>query len=109
MIGSTSSKHGTTTDDCLELGMLLPIFLAGYASVQSEQKPSIAPIKQTFTYKAAGACRIKAALYRPAGDAILPVVFWIHGGALIGGDRNSIRKDQLESYLENGFAVFSID
>lgn len=77
--------------------------------VLPNQVPIGAPLKQTSIYKTVGDCRIKADLYRPEGTAILPVIFWIHGGALISGDRNSIRKDQLESYLENGFAVFSID
>src|SRR2546423_1682772 len=85
----------------------IPLFVA--PMIAAGQAAPDMPTKQTFIYKTVGDSRIKADLYRPDGTAILPVVFWIHGGALIGGDRNDIRKDQMESYIQSGFAVFCID
>jgi acetyl esterase/lipase len=37
------------------------------------------------------------------------MLVWIHGGALIGGHRASIRSEQLRMYLEGGYALVSID
>ncbi len=63
----------------------------------------------TYTYKRVGASDIQADVYRPPGDDVLPVVLWIHGGALIFGDRATVRPDQLRRYVGAGFAVVSID
>lgn len=38
-----------------------------------------------------------------------PVVFWIHGGALIGGHRDNIKPWQRDWYRERGYAVVSVD
>ena len=65
--------------------------------------------KTTFVYKTVGECSIIADVYRPADESVRPAILWIHGGALIGGDRSGIRKDQLASYLDAGFVVVSID
>src|ERR1041384_8278971 len=83
----------------------LSILMAGLL-IATTAKPMS---KQIQVYKRAGSCEIKLDVYRPDDDIVRPVVFWIHGGALIGGDRNGIRKDQLASYIDAGFAVVSID
>ena len=65
--------------------------------------------KQTFVYKVAGDCGICADVYQPSDDTIRPAILWLHGGALIFGDRTSISPDQLERYLQAGFTVISAD
>jgi acetyl esterase/lipase len=65
--------------------------------------------KQTYTYKTVGACAIKADVYRPAGDAVRPVVVWVHGGALIMGSRGQIDRALLGKLLQAGYVVVSID
>ncbi len=65
--------------------------------------------KQTHTYKQVGDCAIKADVYRAPGDEVRPVLLWIHGGALIAGERGGISRWQLERYLKAGFVVVSID
>ena len=65
--------------------------------------------KATYVYKRVGDCEIKADVYRTPGADVRPVVIWIHGGALIFGDRGTIRPDQLARYLEAGFVLVSID
>ena len=67
------------------------------------------PPKHTYTYKVAGDCKIQADVYRTPGDAVRPVILWIHGGALIMGNRSSINSLQLEKYLSAGYNVVSID
>lgn len=65
--------------------------------------------KKTYTYKAADKCDIKADVYRPDGDKVLPVVVWIHGGALIVGDRRGIDGRLRDMLLKSGNAVVSVD
>ena len=63
-------------------------------------------------YKSVGPCNIRADLYWAAGKALRPAILWIHGGALISGDRRrfaAARQDQLARYLGAGFAVVNID
>jgi acetyl esterase/lipase len=65
--------------------------------------------KATYTYKRVGECDIKADVYRLPGKDVRPAIVWIHGGALIFGDRGTVRPDQLQRYLRAGYAVVSID
>ncbi len=65
--------------------------------------------KKTYVFKVVQNCKIKADVYRVPDNLIHPLILWIHGGALIGGDRGGIRADQLEGYVKAGYAVVSID
>ena len=67
------------------------------------------PAKQTYTYKVVGDCSIQADVYRAPGDSVHPAILWIHGGALIMGNREGLRVEQLEKYLKAGYTVVSID
>jgi acetyl esterase/lipase len=64
---------------------------------------------QTITYKTVGKCQIKADVYAPSRDKGLPVAVWIHGGALIMGDRRGIDRRLLAELHEAGYGVVSID
>lgn len=66
-------------------------------------------VKRTCVYKVVDGCEIRADVYPAAGKGLRPVVVWVHGGALIGGNRGNIRADQAELYLKSGFALISID
>ena len=74
------------------------------ASLLSAQPP-----KQTYTYKVAGDCKIQADAYRAPGEGVRPVILWIHGGALIMGNRWGINSIQLQKYLDAGYTIVSID
>lgn len=65
--------------------------------------------RETFTYKTVGGCAIKADVIRPATREVLPVAVWIHGGALIMGDRGGIGRILLDELVGAGYAVVSID
>jgi len=65
--------------------------------------------KTTYTYKTVDALKIQLDVYRGAGKGLRPGIFWIHGGALIGGHRGGIHPTQLARYIESGFNVVSID
>jgi len=63
---------------------------------------------QTYAYKTVGELQIKADVHRFDDDVARPVVVWIHGGALINGNRGGL-SGVTEMMLEAGYAVVSID
>lgn len=72
--------------------------------------------KTTRVYKTAGSCRIRMDIWTRSAWATSrrrrPAILWIHGGALICGDRSMIARHngtQLSRYLCAGFVVASID
>lgn len=65
--------------------------------------------KQTYLYKTAGACEIYADVYPANRNSPHPVLVWIHGGALISGNREGIAAEHLERYIGAGYTVVSID
>jgi acetyl esterase/lipase len=64
---------------------------------------------KTFTYKTVGDLPIKADVYRLPGDEVRPVIVWIHGGALIVGQRGGPSLEQRQRYLNAGYVIVSID
>jgi acetyl esterase/lipase len=67
------------------------------------------PAKTTFTYKTIGTLEIKADVYGITKGAARPVVIWIHGGALIMGNRGQLDSSLLRKLLQAGYALVSID
>jgi acetyl esterase/lipase len=67
------------------------------------------PDSETVTFKNVGNLAIQADVCLPAGSGPHPVIVFIHGGALIMGNRGWIDPIQRESYVTAGFAVVSID
>ena len=66
--------------------------------------------KQTYTYKITSQSHIQADVYQmPDRDGVQPAVFWLHGGALIMGNREVIAPEQLLMYLNAGYTVISVD
>jgi acetyl esterase/lipase len=63
----------------------------------------------TYVYKRVGELDIRADVHRLPGDEIRPVLVWIHGGALITGQRTGLRAEQRQRYLDAGYVVVSID
>ncbi|HUZ45246.1 MAG TPA: alpha/beta hydrolase [Terriglobia bacterium] len=66
-------------------------------------------VKQTFVYKTVNGCGLRADFYPAPGNAVRPLIFWIHGGALMMGHRGNLERDHLERYIRAGFSVLSID
>jgi acetyl esterase/lipase len=63
----------------------------------------------TFAYKTVGKCEIKADVYGKELGGKQPIAVWIHGGALIMGDRRGIDRALLDDLLRAGSPVISID
>ncbi len=65
--------------------------------------------KETFAYKTVGPTRIHADVHRRNAAVTRPAVVWIHGGALIMGNRQGVPKDIVELAKENNYVLISID
>jgi acetyl esterase/lipase len=75
---------------------------------KAEERRSVGD-RRTYVFKTAAGCALRADVYAPAGPGPHPVVVWIHGGALILGNRRDIHPGQLERYLAAGYVVVAID
>src|SRR5262249_17987379 len=65
--------------------------------------------RETYTYKTVGDCAIKADVIRTSTPEPMPVAVWIHGGALIMGDRRGIDRTLRDELVNAGYVVVSID
>ncbi len=65
--------------------------------------------KQTYVYKVVDGTEIHADVYRIPDGRSRPAILWIHGGALIMGQRGNLNPLQMEKYVGAGFTVVSID
>ncbi len=81
---------------------LFPAFLATLLAMQAVPKKS-------YVYKEAGDLRIELDVHRPETEDRLPVLVWIHGGALLMGNRNGVPGHLLSLCRSEGFALVSID
>ncbi len=67
------------------------------------------PEPGTFTYKTAAGCEIRADVYGASPGAARPAVMWMHGGALIFGNRKSLTRPFHAGLLQLGYVIVSID
>lgn len=65
--------------------------------------------KRTFTYKKVGDLPVEADVYNAAPGKRRPTVVWIHGGALIVGQRSGVMQRFHQRLLEADWTVVSID
>jgi acetyl esterase/lipase len=73
---------------------------------RSQDKPLV---KTTHTFKTVGDVKIQADVFRPDDTAKRPVVVWLHGGALIVGNRNSVPKQIADLCRAEGYVLVSFD
>lgn len=87
--------------------LMFSILSLGFCGAASAQN---APTTMTYTYKEVDDLKILADVYQPVGEAAArPVVVWIHGGALINGNRAGVPRRLLTPLLKAGCVVVSID
>jgi acetyl esterase/lipase len=79
------------------------LMLSALANADDEVK------KTTAVYKQVGDLEIKADVYRADNSKVMPVVVWIHGGALINGHREGVSGNIKRWAAENDCALISID
>jgi acetyl esterase/lipase len=91
--------------------MRIAIALAAVCSLaatgNSEEPPALK--KTTYTYKTVGELPIRLDVHRPDDQTVRPVVVWIHGGALIMGNRESVPGRIFDLARKEGYTVVSID
>jgi len=83
------------------LGIVSTLLLPG--NLQTAEPPAF--VKKTYTYKTAGAVAIHADVFRADDELVRPVVVWIHGGALIMGNRHSVPRNLIDLCCAEGFAL----
>lgn len=66
-------------------------------------------VKTTVAYREVAGHKVLLDVYRPQGDEMVPVIVWIHGGALIMGHREGIHQQVRQLAAERGYALVSID
>jgi len=66
-------------------------------------------MRKTYTYKTIGDLQIRADVYRKGDDILRPAILYVHGGALIMGNRSWLDSIQVERYLNAGYTIISID
>lgn len=67
------------------------------------------PTRRTVVYKRVGELEIKANVYSYDDQQVRPAVVWIHGGALINGNREGVSGRVREMAFENQYVLVSID
>ncbi|MCA9230253.1 MAG: alpha/beta hydrolase [Planctomycetales bacterium] len=85
------------------------VCLMVWTGVKAVAAPVPEVVKQSWTYKTVGDLEIKADVFRLDDDRVRPIVIWIHGGALILGNREGIDRRIREPLLEAGYVLVSID
>jgi acetyl esterase/lipase len=65
--------------------------------------------KQTYTYKTVKKLDIQADVHRAEDRVVRPVVVWLHGGALINGNRTEVPGNLLALCRKEGYALVSFD
>jgi len=76
----------------------------GFSARRAQAQPAAA---QTFTYKTAG-CEIHADVYGASEGAAKPALLWMHGGALILGNRKGVMRPFHTRLLDQGYVIVSI-
>jgi acetyl esterase/lipase len=85
----------------------LPIVAAGAVGFSARRAQAQTAAGQTFTYKTTG-CEIRADVYGASEGAAKPALLWMHGGALILGNRKGIMRPFHSALLEQGYVIVSI-
>ena len=89
--------------------LALSVFALGATPVAAQSQLLRSTRSQTYAYKTVGDLQIKADVHRFHDDVARPVVIWIHGGALIMGNRGGVYDRVTEMMLDAGYVVVSID
>lgn len=65
-------------------------------------------VRRTYTYKTIGDCHLEVDVHATDDSRPHPIIIWLHGGALIMGNR-SLPDRYRDIYLNGGYTVVSVD
>jgi acetyl esterase/lipase len=85
--------------------LLGALFLSIVPGATAAEAP---PGPQTVVYKTVGETKIEADVYG-ADDKVRPAVVWIHGGALVMGNRKGVPGELLDLCRREGYVLVSLD
>ena len=80
-----------------------------HAALRGRRGAMTLPVKGSWIYKRVGDLDLEADVYAPGGLEGGPTVVWLHGGALIFGNREYVPPWLLDTCRREGFALVSID
>jgi acetyl esterase/lipase len=69
----------------------------------------VAATSDSVVFKTVGACQIRADVYGRSDGAGRPAIVWLHGGALMFGQRGMIPAAQVARYVDAGYTVVAAD
>jgi acetyl esterase/lipase len=94
---------------CAHRRLFVVVIVGGLVALRDTRAGDSYTEPKTYTYKTVGELPIKADVYRLPGDDVRPALVWIHGGALIIGQRGGPNLAQRKRYLDAGHVIISID
>src|SRR2546430_15295986 len=80
-----------------------------FVSIQAAASEEASFSKKTYTFKTVDGIAIQADVHRLNDDKVRPVVVWLHGGALIMGNRVGVLSQILNLCRKEGYALVSFD
>jgi acetyl esterase/lipase len=89
------------------LGLLALSATITFAAVAAAGSPVFT--KKTYTYKTIDGTAVQADVYRADDTQARPVLVWIHGGALIMGNRQGVPNPLMQLCRSEGYALVSLD
>lgn len=87
--------------------VICSLWVAWACATSAAAKAELA--KSTVTYREVGGNKILADVYRPKNDKVCPVIVWLHGGALIMGNREGVHHELMKLAEDEGYAIVSFD
>lgn len=82
------------------------MLIGGTADLNADEKPLV---KTTHIFKTVGDVKIQADVFRPDDKEKRSVVVWLHGGALIVGNRVGVPKQIVDLCRAEGYVLVSFD
>ena len=105
-------KHIGFVASCV-LVTLLGSGFARLPDVTTSARPPISEVvrgqPEEHTYKTVGEFELVADVYRPSREGPFPVVVWLHGGALIFGNRGWVADDFVAFCEREGLVLVSLE
>jgi acetyl esterase/lipase len=87
-----------------------PVRFLSEESGEAEARPTKAAelIRRVYTYKTVGSLELKADVFRLSHFKKGPILVFIHGGQLVGGDRGIVPQE-LQPFARAGYSIVTID
>ena len=99
----SSKSHFLNGNECRRLAFLT--ILIGILVIPNLSQAQVSPKYKDIVYATVDGKELRLDIYVPPGTASSRLLIWVHGGAWRSGTKESVPK----VFVENGFAVASLD